>query len=226
MPVAEFQEIPTVLIRRLLSVAVLTTAALAAVPARAQIVERPIADVIGPNLTGLFYVWTEPGTPDVAAIDVFGRFALTAGINVGSTFEGSVIEQANADGTARVRVHLRARNVLMWTQADGLVTFGATHEQVKAGAVPAIGDAQLTYEFTNTAPGAPLPNLTATACERLAIIANAKGQFTANSGQPAGTPGRLQVVQRGLSVPGFVDNPGQDNSYPAELVNLIVTGPK
>ncbi|BCS35793.1 hypothetical protein TBR22_A50270 [Luteitalea sp. TBR-22] len=200
----------------------------------AQAVHRPIADFIGPNLAAPSVIWTEPGNPNYAVIDYFGRLATNQGLNFGSTYDGQVVERALPDGTALVSVSLRARKVLMYavdTSQANAVVFGHSAPQVKAGARATLGDAMLTLEFVNTAPGAPLPSLFTIifgpSVQKVLLVANAKGTFNAAYGVPDGTPGMLHVTQRGIyDAPGFDGNPSQDNVFPAESINLTVLGKK
>jgi hypothetical protein len=83
--------------------------------------------------------------------------------------------------------------------------FGHLFFEVDAGAPPTLGDAFVEIRFTNTAPGAPLPDfnqllfcpLPGQALDFLAIRAQASGPLRGGFGVPEGTPGRLEVSQTG-----------------------------
>jgi hypothetical protein len=104
----------------------------------------------------------------VASVDYAGLAnrsieARSPGFTLGTTFSGTVVERALPDGRAAVTVVLLTENALTFAAEDDFVTgkllFGSRAVEVLAGAQPALGDSQFRIAFTNTAPGAPLPDL-------------------------------------------------------------------
>jgi hypothetical protein len=206
-----------------------------AASASAQTTKRPLADWLGPNLAEpIGIIWTEPSNPTWAFIDYFGRNASIVGLNLGSTFEGQVTEKARKDGRADVRVVMHARKVLSYAYDTSIAAyvFGHFASQVATGSDPALADVLLTVDFVNVAPGAPLPSLARLsffpspdyALNKLSLVASADGTLRAAYGVPDGTPGRLQLTQRGLYDVSGLPNNGQDNNFPAEHINITVTG--
>jgi hypothetical protein len=143
---------------------------------------------------------------------------------------GTVKERVRPDGRAEVRVKLEARNALSWAFLiadadfrDPLVflntplSFGARAQDVVKGAQPALGKASFDITFTNTAPGAPLPNL-------LQLVSDPqrpgqapwsfKFQSKACGLKPNGAPAELRVRQ----------NCGNDGTGPdctKEIVEIL-----
>ena len=114
--------------------------------------------------------------------------------------------------------------------------FGNRAADVLNGATPALGDSVLQVRFTNTAPGAPLPDLVnwlslgnglpGQELTFLAFRGTATGPLHALAGLgPEGTPGLCFVVQTGLFMKSFnpKSRPGKD-AFPAELVELRAIG--
>jgi len=66
----------------------------------------------------------------------------------------------------------------------------------------------------------PSPDYT---LNKLSLVASASGPLRAAYGVPNGTPGRLQLTQRGLYDVSGLSNNGQDNAFPAEHINITVT---
>jgi hypothetical protein len=223
--------------RRLVGVALaLTVVSVWAAPASAQAKQRPLSDWLGPNIAEpVLVIWGEPGNPDWAYVDYFGKLALNNSLTLGSRFDGQVTERARKDGRADVHVVLHARNVLAYaydTSQGSAIVFGHTAPQIKVGADPALADVLLTVDFINKAPGAPLPSLARLSffpsanytLGKLALVTSADGTFRAAYGVDEGTPGKMQITQRGIyDAPGIANSQPPDY-FPAEHVNLIVTG--
>ena len=81
---------------------------------------------------------------------------------------------------------------------------------------------------TNTAPGAPLPDLLALLHTRFGDIksvefhAQATGELRSAFGVPDGTPGRATVAETGLFNTG--GHGATADGFPAELINLQKVG--
>jgi hypothetical protein len=155
-------------------------------PALAQGNQRPLSDFLNAQGTTTCFTppapaqlgWgTGPGKtngqanltpPRFALIDYAGleaKYLLDHGMNIGTTISGTVTERNLADGHALVRVDLHTKNALGWAiqdpsdlNADPLV-FGARVLDVLAGKIPALGNSHVIFEFINSAPGAPLPDM-------------------------------------------------------------------
>src|SRR5262249_1233267 len=99
--------------------------------------------------------------------------------------------------------------------------FGARVNDVLAGATPALGDCKLDLEFTNSAPGLPIPDF-----EQL-LFAPEAGQAvnsvvfegTANGTFANGSTGRVHVIERGILDNGF--HGAVADGFPAEFITLI-----
>jgi hypothetical protein len=124
---------------------------------------------------------------------------------------------------------MHTQNALSWAYSEGFkaLIFGHVPAQVKGGLDPALAETLVTVDFTNSAPGAPLPSLYALSFapspnykfEKLSIVGNATGTLRTAFGVPDGTPGVAHTTQRGLyDVPGQANN-GHD-LFPAEKVDI------
>jgi hypothetical protein len=96
--------------------------------------------------------------------DAYIESASGGQVSLGTSFSGAVRETTNADGTADVTVDLHARNALLFVLgnfdfAGGPLVLGHRAPEVAAGAPPGLADLEFHLSFTNTAPGAPLPDL-------------------------------------------------------------------
>jgi len=214
--------------------------------------QRPIEDFLGAQgTTSMFF----PPVPDYVGWTVqptFERFALVdyAGlaaaflsenyaVNLGTSVSGSARERPLADGRAEVSVFLSTSNALAWASevdvddfANSPLLFGARAGDVAGGAQAALGSSRLKAVFTNTAPGALLPDLVAAfilggaapgqELRSLSFHAEAAGPLHADFDVPEGTPGRLTVSQTGLFMTGFQG--ATADGFPAERVDLHVVG--
>jgi hypothetical protein len=204
--------------------------ALSPATAEAQATQRPIQDFVTPNLTGGDWSWYEPATNKYMYIDYFGRNNAAYNLNLGTTVDGTVTERPLRDGTAHVHVVMHAANALSYGWDASLpapfanqLVFGHTVAQVLGGDDAGLGDVILTVDFINSAPGAPLPNITAVPLEKISMVVTADGTLRAAFGVPDGTPGMAHTTQRGLyTAPGLPNN-GQDY-FPAEHVDFWATG--
>ncbi len=193
----------------------------------------PVANFIGTS---------DPARGICAAVDYAGladewiTAASGGAISFGTTFSGSVTEQALEDGRAEVHVRLNTRNALTWATdgcdfASSPLLFGHRAPDVLAGADAALGDVHFQITFINTAPGAPLPDLiqlffvpeAGQELRMLAVDARAEGTLRAAYGVPDGTPGRLTDIQSGLFMTRFMGATG--DGFPVERITLHPVGP-
>ena len=195
---------------------------------KGSVVQRPLSDFLNSQTSTFF--WFDSDNPQYAIVsDYAGQIANAAGLSLGSTYTGTITEQALDDGTAKVVVDVKGSNVLTWTRllnAPFSVVFGATAGQVAGGATPALGTVHLRWEFINSAPGAPIPsNIGYAGTKRIDLQAQAFGALTAASGLgPDGTPGRTWTTQVGLlAIPPHTNTP-LDDRYPAEFVKIAKVG--
>jgi hypothetical protein len=258
---------------RCLLLPVLITAVLAALitPVQAfQAKQRPLSDFLSVQGSTSCFV---PPAPDqlgassavnkapvrFALIDYTGltaKLLLKYGINLGTTVTGTVLERPLADGRALITVNLHTKNALTWAtnfdpngSSDQFNTnpllFGWRAQDLIADPTrtPALADQHFRLVFTNTAPGAPLPDIVCinssqcpnviAACptgfelEFLMSQASAGGQLHALAGLgPEGTPGRLILTQTGLIQPA-IRNGFQGalvDAFPAEAIELRAIG--
>jgi len=119
----------------------------------------PVANFIG---------WGDPRTGQAVSVDYAGLaneyIEAASGVSLGTSLSGVVTETPNKDGTADVRVELHARNALIFVIADfdfaaGPLVLGHRAPDVASGATPGLANVEFHISFTNTAPGAPLPDL-------------------------------------------------------------------
>jgi hypothetical protein len=181
------------------------------------------------------------------------KFLLSHGINLGTTMSGTVMERPLADGTALVTVDLDNKNTLAWAIAfdptrdfgqivDSPPLFGYRPQDLIANPAltPALGDDHFHVEFTNTAPGAAIPDLLCQASvvcpsmapcppafnfEFISIEASITGPLHAPL-WPEGTPGQLTVRQIGLLQPAINNGfkGALADAFPAESVDLKTIG--
>jgi hypothetical protein len=154
------------------------------------------------------------------------------GGSLGTTFSGSISERTVADGSVVITIHLHTSNALVYVIpfdptssenqfGENPLIFGTRATDVLAGAAPALGDSNFTLEFTNTAPGLPIPDF-----EQL-LFAPLPGQNllsatfngTANGFFADGTPGKVHVAEKGIFHNGFHGAVG--DGFPVENINLI-----
>lgn len=130
----------------------------------------PGCDLFFPPEPNLIH-WSGPAPEyNLAAIvdyaGLFDNYLVTHGENsVGTTVEGHVNERSLSNGRAEVHVTLQTKNALTYvlefteTAPDGALVYGQPLADVLAGAEPALSTCSVNMTFTNTAPGAPLPDL-------------------------------------------------------------------
>jgi hypothetical protein len=205
-----------------------------------QLFVPPVANFIG---------WTNAGceaggsgAQRGAAVDYAGlantyvKQASGGSISLGTGFSGRVIERALPDGRAQVTVLLFTKNALAWV-ADGCdflgtLLFGNRAPDVVSGATPALADSFLQFVFTNTAPGAPLPDLirftSGFTLPGQALIsahfeATATGELHAAFGVAEDTPGLMKVSETGTLFRTHFKGATADG-FPAEFISLHVIG--
>lgn len=164
--------------------------------------------------------------------------------SMGTTMEGTITERPLKDGRAEVDVQLHTKNALTYAfSGDGngnytdwegqtSLLFGHAPREVCAGADAALGDSYLGLKFINTAPGARLPDFVQLAyspdpgqeLREVIFQSESSGTLRANFGVADGTPGRCMVSETGLFMSGFHGKVGVNGGFPAEVVDLEVTG--
>ena len=202
---------------------------------------RPIDDFLAVQLNTVASWCTQVGAvPDrCVAFDAFGKRAEAFGLDLGTTFAGSVMVRELADGAAHVSVVLHTRNALCWggqwdeTLEGYLDAFGYNATGVSQGNPAALGDGLTKLEFTMPSADAPLPNYA-----QLMYIGHpdypllsahaeitCKGLLRAGSGYPEGTPGAAHVTQVLLARQWYRQGlcPAGD-CWPAEVVSFRPTG--
>jgi len=224
--------------------------------AQAGATQRPIEDFVAAQGTACLEFDGDPGTvcdlfvPPVAnlvgwgdetcsifaLIDYAGVADAMTGGDFGTTFSGGVTERPLADGRAEVTVRLRTNHALAWAIdgcdfSGGPIIFGERLPEVLDGATPGFADSYLRVVFTNTAPGAPLPDLLAIffgmveGGEVVTLEMHASG----NGPLADGSPGRLVVTETGLfgtngGPAGFDAHLGVSDGFPAEYVRVFPIG--
>jgi hypothetical protein len=216
--------------------AVVLAAVLLAPLAFAQTTQRPISDFLEaqgtlcgsggclfippvPNFVG----WGDPVANLAVSVDYAGLANACFGNAFGTTTSGIITERALADGRAEDTVLLFTKNALTWVVqtfdfVNGPVVFGHRWNTNSPtctlnGESPALGTSFLHVKFTNTAPGAPLPDLLQLFSSGLVI----EYVFQAHATGPLanGAPGMVTVAQTGNIVRTNVQ---------AAVINLRATG--
>lgn len=153
---------------------------------------------------------------------------------LGTTFSGDISERTLQDGSVVVTVHLRTSNALVYVIpfdfsrpgdnqfGENDLIFGTRATDVLAGAEPALGDSNFTLEFTNTAPGLPIPDFEeflfgAPVAGRDILSLTFNGTATGHFAD--GTPGKVQVTQKAILHNGFHGKVG--DGFPVENIILI-----
>jgi hypothetical protein len=176
-----------------------------------------------PNFEG----WGDFVNNLAVSVDYAGLANACFGNAFGTSMSGVITERALANGRAEDTVLLFTHNALTWVVQpidfkNGPVVFGHRWDTTSPvctlnGASPTLGTSFLHIKFTNTAPGAPLPDL----IQLFASPAPGQGlieyTFQANATGPLanGAPGMVTVVQTGNIVRSNVQ---------AAVVNLRATG--
>lgn len=184
--------------------------------------------------------WIGPA-PDyhyVAVADFSGSYAAwvaqNGGPNLGTSVTGTINERALPDGRANVQVNLHTKHALVWVEDLAIVNigppvFGQWATKVVKGAPPSFVDCNFTLDFTNTAPGAPLPDL----IELLFVFNPAREvhaltiRCTGVGDLAAGGKGQLVLSQTANFRTSFVGK-GVADGFPAEVLKItpVRSGPK
>jgi hypothetical protein len=165
------------------------------------------------------------------SFDYAGLSEVPLGGTLGTTFDGTISERTVQDGSVIITVRLHTSNALVYVIpfdptspanqfGENELLFGTRVTDVQAGAQPALGDSTLTLEFTNAAPGLPIPDFEqilfapgpGQAILSVTFEGSASGQF-AN-----GTPGKVHVIERGIFDNGF--HGALADGFPAEFINF------
>ncbi len=123
----------------------------------------PFDEFLFVPLVDNFIGWTDPEAELFAAVDYAGLADDVVG-SLGTEFDGEVTERLLPDGRAEVTVELETENALVFI-VDGFDVAGGPlllGERVAADGTienPLLGESSLRIVFTNSAPGAPLPDL-------------------------------------------------------------------
>jgi hypothetical protein len=176
----------------------------------------PVANFIG---------WGDPQREVASSVDYAGlankylREASGGRVDLGTTTTGTIIERALPDGRANVSVTLHTINALSWAALTpdfpaGSPIFGVKVDGVLGGETPALARVEFRVTFTNTAPGAPLPDFIqlffdpapGTALGVYSFQASGSGLFC------DGSRGRITVSQTG--------NVPKRSNIQAAIVNL------
>jgi hypothetical protein len=233
--------------------ALVVSAVLPPVPgAAAQASQRPISDFLSQQ--GTTELFTQPQDDQIGwsspVSQVPGRWALfdytnqaaEAGLALGTTLQGSVLERPLPDGRAEVTVNLHTQNALAWvihldpngppTQFNTnplLLGYRAQDLLADPSKRPALGDSHLTVVFKNPALRAPLPDLVVcfvvSGCPGVELVSisfhgRATGPLHVEAGLgPTGTPGEVIVTQTGVLFRGPFRGATADG-FPAERVEL------
>jgi hypothetical protein len=189
------------------------------------VVQRDINDFVSNQV--LYWFWSDPNDPNPKFFiaDFAGVLNNAYALNISSTYEGKITEKALSDGTAEVRVMLKAHNVLTYVlNGSSQLLFGERPSTILGGATPTLGDANLDITFINSAPGAPIPELAFMSnVSKLSMNASAFGPFKALAGfGPNGTPGHAWINQVGL-LTKVNGHPSLDG-YAVEYVKLQPVG--
>jgi hypothetical protein len=179
-----------------------------------------------------FVGWTDTKNFLGASVDYAGLADDAAGGILGTTFSGTVSERTLQDGRVVIKVNLRTENALTWIVPfdptstenqfrDNELLFGVRTADVIDGAVPSLGTSRLVLEFTNPAPGLPLPdfNQLLFAPEPGQELLSVHFEAHADGTFPDGSTGKVHVIEKGIFDNGFHGAVG--DGFPVELINLI-----
>jgi len=193
-----------------------------------------------------YIAWTNNDPQTLfAAIDYTGSagayLAGHGGPVIATQVTGSVSERPLDDGRAEVTVNVFTKNALTWAvglpgdiAADPpLFGYRQTDLLADPSLKPALSNSEFHVTFTNTAPGAPLPDLVnafilgnATAGQTLTTLSfrsTGTGPLRAAFGVADGTPGRCEVSNSGILHTSSAQGALADG-FPAEVVNLGKVG--
>jgi hypothetical protein len=192
-----------------------------------KVIQRDITDFLSTQVNVTGWSGAAPDYPLFFVADYAGVINNTYGLGLPSTFEGTITDRALSDGTAEVRIMLRAHNVLTYVIDNNFpfpTFFGARRSEVQNGATPTLGDADLDITLINSAPNAPIPDLfSMETTPRITFHASAFGPLRAAAGfGPDGTPGHAWTNQIGLLTK--VHGHPSINGFATENVRLQAVG--
>jgi hypothetical protein len=175
------------------------------------------------------------GTGHFARVDYTGQDAAFLHLNYGTTTSGSVSEHPLPGGGTEVTVNLHTHNAFAFatTQSDVLpfdswpLIFGATPEQLLAGANPGLADSHLHVVY-DRAPGAPqyfdiVDNVLSGPPAGITSVA-VSFQATAEGTTPSGQPATLVINEAGPQGRTPIPNSVKDFGYTAEIIDVHVHG--
>jgi hypothetical protein len=172
--------------------------------------------------------WVGPDLAFYYFVDYAGELDRAYGLNLGTTFSGSVTERPLSDGTAEITIDVRSHNALTWMgrfSPPFPIVLGKDPFEVAGGATPTLGDVHFKWVLIIPAPGAPIPDLFAgfASTTKIQMEASAFGPLTAAAEMgPDGTPGHGWTNQVGLLTKSH-GKPGIDG-FTAEFVKLQRVG--
>ncbi len=189
------------------------------------VVQRDISEFLNAQVNWTGWSGPPPDYPLFYVADYAGMFNKKYALGRPTTFDGIITEKALSDGTAEVRIMVRAHDILIYVRRGpaGATLFGARVGDVLAGAAPTLGEAKLEITFINSAPGAPIPDLFSMMITGVSFESSAFGPLKAAAGLgPDGTPGHAWVNQIGL----FTKEHGQlsVDGFATENVRLQAVG--
>ena len=170
--------------------------------------------------------------------DAFGTQARLLGLDVGTSFDGSVDVRELSNGRLNVSVHLNTQNGICWGEevVGGTWTpaFGYSRTELDgSGLAPSLGDGLLHIEFTMPSPlTLPLPKMQdlwisevyrATSVD---ILVRCEGTLRGGSGYPELTPGRALMNQIRLIDAGANGRCAGRDCWPVELIEFWPTAPR
>jgi hypothetical protein len=186
-------------------------------------------------------VWVDAAFTTTGVVDYTGvadawlRANSGGRISLGTTVTGTVTERALRDGRAEIHAVLHFKNALAYAGSAAYVAgdpvfFGATAEQVLAGAEPVLASGTLVIRFIVAEPGMALPDLVQVAFDpqpgqevlQVSFHAQARGTLHAASGFAEGTFGQLSIQQVGVFHTGSKKK--ANDPFTAERVSLHPIG--
>lgn len=222
--------------------AITISSTVVAAPSDNGVSHRPIEDFIDTQGTynGLFLswgtnIWDRESSVDYAGLDNEAIKAAT-GLDLGTTFSGSITERDLGDGTTLVTIHLHTKNaltrVVAWPSGDYI--YGSTVAEVIAGGHASLGDCKMDFAYQTTAgKGAPIPDLWEMAVvgmedawpTKCNFVASSRGELNEEYGVPQGTPGKVTVVmEANFEAPGLYKNFFAIWHWPVSTVNVRQVG--
>jgi len=153
------------------------------------------------------------------------------GGTLGTTFSGTITERTVRDGSVIITIHLHTSNALVYVIpfdptdpgnqfGTKPLIFGTRANDVLAGAEPTLGDSHFMLEFTNSAPGRPIPDFEQLlfAPEPGQALLSATFEGTASGHFADGSPGKVHVIEKGIFHNGF--HGAVADGFPAEFINF------